>query len=278
MPLTVSPLRKRSVNSWCLVFFSLETRGDPFLLRKQYVVRREEAQNPATSRQLGIDRPSHETCCIISSAYKKKKLIDRTTPFSSQASPKSLRFYYRRHHGWTTNEQRIHTDIKQQATNGRVRSTSTFRYFIASPAPSIPPHPRTTLLYDRQEIRRVTSEVNFKTKDLATLVAALQFLLQSCPKNNLIRFKNLKYLGGGEKTALDNTPFAPARGKKNAEIVVDEGNFSPDVFLAMSKVTLIAEAEVEEEVRLLVLLSLFGVFVVSGCDGHPHCWGGRGGF
>lgn len=89
--------------------------------------------------------------------------------------------------------------------------------------------------------------MNFKTKDLATLVATLQFLLQSCPENDLIRFKNLKYVGVGAKTALDNTPFAPSRGKKGAEIAVDEGNFSPDVFLAMSKVTLIAEAE--EEVR-----------------------------
>ena len=90
--------------------------------------------------------------------------------------------------------------------------------------------------------------MNFNAKDLPTLVATLQYMLQSSPEDPLIEIKGLKYLGecaGRAKTALDNTPFARSGGKKKiVEIVVDESNFDPGIFLAMGKVTLIAEAEV----------------------------------
>lgn len=90
--------------------------------------------------------------------------------------------------------------------------------------------------------------MNFNAKDLPTLLATLQYMLQSSPADPLIHLKSLKYLGecaNRTKTALDNTPFARSGGKKKSvEVVVDESNFDPEIFLAMSKVTLIAEAEV----------------------------------
>lgn len=143
------------------------------------------------------------------------------------------------------------------------RSTS-FQSFARPPTPTPIDLPNTqhSLRLARQELRRRSGEVNFNAKDLPTLVATLQYMLQSSPDDPLIRIKSLKYLGESAgsraKTALDNTPFARSGGKKKiVEIVVDESNFDPETFLAMSKVTLFAEAEVG---RLVVFVSSLFLF------------------
>lgn len=110
--------------------------------------------------------------------------------------------------------------------------------------------------------------MNFNAKDLPTLVATLQYMLQSSPDDPLIHIKSLTYLGESAagsraKTALDNTPFARSGGKKRiVEIVVDESNFDPEIFLAMSKVTLFAEAEVGRLVVCLLSMFLFSLLLL----------------